>query len=166
MKVFMLLSEAQETANRLIDFLKPYCKKIYVAGSVRREKENVKDIEICLIPSDKKKLFNALGTHLYKLNKEFKPSKWGQKYLQFKYEGKQIDLFIGDENNWGLLYLIRTGSAEFSTKMLAQWKRVTQGGYSENGYLHTADGKLVKTPEEETVFALCKMNFVEPRMRN
>jgi DNA polymerase/3'-5' exonuclease PolX len=162
----MLLSEAQETANRLIDFLKPFCTKIHVAGSVRREKENVKDIEICLIPSDKKKLFNALGTHLYMLNKEFKPSKWGQKYLQFKYEGKQIDLFIGEENNWGLFYLIRTGSAAFSTNILAQWKRVTHGGYSENGYLHTAEGTLVNTPDEETVFKLCKMDFVVPRNRS
>ncbi|RPI19622.1 MAG: hypothetical protein EHM58_01060 [Ignavibacteriae bacterium] len=161
----MLLTEAKDTANRLIDFLKPLCTKVEIAGSVRREKENVKDIEICLLTDNKKKLFNSLGTHLLKVNKEFKPTKWGQKYLQFKYEGKQIDLFIGEPDNWGLLFLVRTGSAQFSTKMLAAWKRVSRGGYSENNYLHKPDGTVILTPDEETVFKLCGMKFVEPKLR-
>jgi DNA polymerase/3'-5' exonuclease PolX len=161
----MLLEEAKYTANRLIEFLSPLCTKVEIAGSVRREKENVKDIEICLITDNKKKLFNSLGTHLLKVNKEFKPSKWGQKYLQFKYEGKQIDLFIGEPDNWGLLFLVRTGSAQFSTKILAQWKRVSKGGYSQDGYLHTAGGVKVLTPDEETVFRLCELMFVEPKLR-
>jgi DNA polymerase/3'-5' exonuclease PolX len=162
----MLLSEAQETASRLIDFLKPFCTKVEVAGSVRREKENVKDIEICLLTDNKKKLFNSLGTHLLKVNKEFKPSKWGQKYLQFKYEGKQIDLFIGEPDNWGLLYLVRTGSAAFSTKMLAAWKRASGGGDSKDGYLHTSEGRKILTSDEETVFRLCQMKFVGPKYRS
>lgn len=162
----MLLSEAKETANHLIEFLKPLCTKVEVAGSVRREKEFVKDIEICLLTDNKKKLFNSLGTHLLKVNKEFKPAKWGQKYLQFKYEGKQIDLFIGEPDNWGLLFLVRTGSAAFSTKMLAAWKRVSGGGYSMNNYLHTAAGEKILTRDEETIFKLCNMDFVEAQYRS
>jgi hypothetical protein len=61
---------------------------------------------------------------------------------------------------------MRTGSAGFSAHMLATWKRVTRGGYSENGYLHRADGIPVVTKEETDVFSLCRMKFVEPEQRS
>ena len=92
--------------------------------------------------------------------------KAGERYIQFKYKNEQIDLFLALEDNWGLIYLIRTGSAEFSSKMLARWKKVSGGGYSENGYLHTADGKVVMTKEEIDVFKLCQLENVAPELRS
>jgi DNA polymerase/3'-5' exonuclease PolX len=158
--------EAKSIADELISVMKSFCDKIEIAGSVRRKKENVKDIEISLVSLDKNKLFNKLGLFLLKDNKKFKYIKNGDKYKQFEYKNIKIDMFIGNENNWGLLFLIRTGSAEFSTKILSRWKRVSNGGYSKDGYLYNGKHEIHFTPEETDVFKLCKMEWVEPELRN
>jgi DNA polymerase/3'-5' exonuclease PolX len=165
----MVLSRAEEIAGELIEFIKPYCIRAEVAGSTRRKKETVHDIEIIAIPSNINTLKNKLGFHLLKLSGSVngKPFvKAGDKYIQFRYKGEQIDLFLAEEDNWGLIYLMRTGSAGFSSHILATWKRVSRGGYSESGYLHTADGLPVVTKEETDVFNLCRINFVEPELRS
>ena len=158
--------EAKIIADELIAVIEPYCIRIEIAGSVRRKKENVKDIEICLVPKNKNKLFNVLGLFLLKNKKDFKYFKNGDRYKQFGFKGINIDMFIGNEDNWGLLFAVRTGPAEFSTKILSTWKKVTGGGYSKDGYLHDKEDKIFHTPEETDVFNLCKMEWVEPEFRN
>ncbi|GAI23919.1 unnamed protein product [marine sediment metagenome] len=44
----MELERAQKIASEVITRLAPYCKKIEVAGSVRRRKPRVKDIDFVL----------------------------------------------------------------------------------------------------------------------
>ncbi|MBA7693801.1 hypothetical protein ES703_102390 [subsurface metagenome] len=50
----MELERAQRTAEAVVKRLSPYCKKdkIAVAGSVRRKKPQVRDIDLVLIPND------------------------------------------------------------------------------------------------------------------
>ncbi len=45
----MKLQDAKIIANKYIELLKPYTNRISVAGSIRREKPEVKDIEIVCI---------------------------------------------------------------------------------------------------------------------
>ena len=73
----MEYSLAKSLADELIVVLKPYCIKIEIAGSVRRKKEQVKDIEICIVPENPNKAFNELGKFLLKHNKDFKYNKNG-----------------------------------------------------------------------------------------
>jgi DNA polymerase/3'-5' exonuclease PolX len=82
------------------------------------------------------------------------------------YKGCQIDMFIAKPDNWGIIFLVRTGSAAFSTHVLSAWKKVTGGGYSKDGYLYNKENEIVYTYEEEDVFKLCKMDFVEPENRS
>jgi DNA polymerase/3'-5' exonuclease PolX len=162
------LEKAEKLADELIEFLLPYCKRAEVAGSTRRKKDIVHDIEIVAVANNVNILKNKLGLLLLKLEGISKSNpfiKAGDKYIQFRYKAEQIDLFLADEDNWGLIYLMRTGSAAFSAHVLATWKKVTGGGYSENGYLHAADGKRILTREETDVFSLCKMKYVEPELR-
>lgn len=42
--------DAQRIAAALLADLKPYCERIEIAGSLRREKPEVKDIELCAVP--------------------------------------------------------------------------------------------------------------------
>src|SRR5437763_572204 len=69
--------------------------------------------------------------------------------------GLQLDLFLAQPDNWGLTLLVRTGSAAFSTALLARWKRRQGIGRAQpgsvDGRLVTRDGRVVPTPEEETV---------------
>ena len=84
--------------------------------------------------------------------------------------GLQLDLFLAQPDNWGLTLLVRTGSAAFSTAMLARWKRRQGLGRDQpgsvDGRLVTGDGRAVPTPEEETVFPLLGMQPVPPERRS
>lgn len=156
----MELKKAKSIAAELIKTLSPYCNRIEIAGSIRRNKPEVKDIELVVIPSKYhlEKYFID-NKKLYSFNKN------GGKYKQFVYQGINIDLFISNVGNFGLIYLIRTGSAEFSQRMLARWKQVSKGGYSKDGYLHTAEGEALFTFAEEEVFQKCEMEIVHPEDR-
>jgi hypothetical protein len=72
--------------------------------------------------------------------------------------GLQLDLFLAQPDNWGLTLLVHTGSAAFSTALLARWKRRHGIGRDQpgsiDGRLVARDGRVVPTPEEETVFVL------------
>jgi DNA polymerase/3'-5' exonuclease PolX len=46
----MQLKEAQQIAQKYVELLRPYCKRIEIAGSIRRQRPEVKDIEIVCIP--------------------------------------------------------------------------------------------------------------------
>lgn len=162
----MLLNDGIKIANELQELIQPYCERVEVAGSVRRRKEFVNDIELVLIPKNHNKLFNMLGLHMLKLNPAFRYIKNGDKYKQFVFKGWKIDLFITTPEQWGLIFLIRTGPADYGKSMLSRWKYLTKGGYSKEGFLYTAAGEKVPTPEETDVFALCKSKYIEPELRD
>ena len=59
----MELAKAKNLADEVIMSLGDSCIRAHIAGSIRREKENVKDIEIVAIVKDYDDLFNALRKH-------------------------------------------------------------------------------------------------------
>jgi DNA polymerase/3'-5' exonuclease PolX len=82
----------------------------------------------------------------------------------------QLDLFLALPDNWGLRLLVRTGSAAFSTALLARWKRRQGIGRAQpgsvDGRLVTRDGRGVPIAEEVTVFQLLGMQPVPPQQRS
>jgi len=50
--VNIALERAEKIAAEVIKRLSPYCAQIQVAGSVRRKKPWVKDVDLVLVPSD------------------------------------------------------------------------------------------------------------------
>ena len=55
------LSEAESIANRVREYISPVMDRVEVAGSIRRRKAIVGDIEICGIPGDREKLIKLIG---------------------------------------------------------------------------------------------------------
>ena len=102
----MELEKARGIAEEVIKRLSPYCKKIQTAGSIRRRKAIVKDIDIILIPSDP---WN-LESEVLALAHPFYPKLSGEKLKRFNYNGVQVDLYFASEETWATLLLIRTGS--------------------------------------------------------
>ena len=145
--------------------LKPHCERIEIAGSVRRKKAEVGDIELVIIPKPYSTgLFESgIATVLNKLEKvkgEL-PCKYTQRILP---SGIKLDLFFAEEANWGLVYALRTGSADYSHKVLASgWVR--EGFKSEGGYLFR-DGERYEIREEEDLFKLIGVRYVPPEDRN
>lgn len=77
--------------------------------------------------------------------------------------GAKLDLFLTTPEGWGIILLIRTGSAEFSQAVVTHAKRI--GRPVENGRL-TIGGVPVQTREESDVFETLGLRYVEPRNRN
>ena len=44
----MELQEAQKFANQIVEHISPFCERIAVAGSIRRRKPIVRDVDIVL----------------------------------------------------------------------------------------------------------------------
>jgi len=82
----------------------------------------------------------------------------------YRHNARKLNLFFAEEGNWGSIFAIRTGSADYSHKVLANgWVR--QGFKSEGGYLFR-DGEKYEVREEEDLFRLIGVSYVEPEKRN
>ena len=161
----MQLDKALEIAIKTKELLAPYCERIEIAGSIRRKKAEVKDIELVAIPKpyDVGLFENGIATvvNQWKKIKGELPCKYTQRLLP---DGITLDLFFADKENWGLIYALRTGSAEFSHKVLATgWVKL--GYKSEEGHL-CIDGVQIDTREEKDVFELIGLPYLEPELRN
>src|SRR6201986_1940863 len=138
----MKYEEALKIAEGVREQLRPHCYRCEIAGSIRRKKEEVKDIEIVAIPKpyDIGLLEHGITTVVkqWKKIKGELPCKYTQRELP---EGIKLDLFFAEEINWGYIYAIRTGSAEYSHRMLARsW--VKRGYKGVDGYL-SKDGVMI-----------------------
>lgn len=156
---------AKQIADNIVLQLKPHCERIEIAGSIRRKKAEVKDIEVVAIPKPFEVGLFASGiaivvSHWEKVKGEL-PCKYTQRVLP---EGIKLDLFFAEPANWGLILAIRTGSAEYSHKVLAAgW--VKEGYQSRDGYLWHGRDKY-NCREEIDLFNRIRLKYIEPELRN
>jgi DNA polymerase/3'-5' exonuclease PolX len=165
-----------KTARLLVTRLAPACERIEIAGSLRRKKALVSDIELVAIP---KPVVNLLGeptgdrTELDALLDTLPVhfTKRGRKYQQFWFDGTQlpfyVDLFLPLPECWAVVYMIRTGSADFSRRMVTAQ---SQGGYMPDGYRVQdgrvwVDGRALDIADERALFGLWGMDYIEPEDR-
>ena len=173
MKTKISLGTAREVAGQLVEQLTDACKRIEVAGSIRRCRLEIGDIEIVAIPTVE--MYDLTDSWLSSgVIRHTDPKRWGSRLRSFRLAVKgladdvQVDLFLQpDPATWGVNMMIRTGSAEFSRKMVT--KR-SQGGFMPDGYQVRdarvwAGAKLLETPEEQSVFDLWGMDYVMPPQR-
>lgn len=164
-------------ADELVAILAPGCHRIEVAGSVRRNKETCGDIELVAIPrvtEVSRDLFGVVDrsrNELWSLldamstRKEIIYQKCGDRYRKFEYREVSVDLFTAKEETWGWIFLMRTGSSDFSYRMAMSLNR--HGYTSHDGAICIQHSDhVVRTPDEESVFALTDRPFVEPSLRN
>lgn len=194
----MLLKECKSIAVDICYKLQPYCEgeMIKIAGSVRRGKQEPKDIEIVCVSKvqDVNDLFGVkIGQvkseqfvkTVSELGEVIKGSHIG-KMMQIKLpEEIMLDLFMPDRYDFYRQYAIRTGSADYSFKVIANgWKKIGWCG-SDKGLrkisdcieMKAADGKskwkcLNKNAEippswesEKDFFEWIKVKWIEPNLR-
>lgn len=160
------LSEAQ----KVVELLRPHCERIEIAGSIRRKKMFVKDIEIVAIP--KPYQIGLFQDGIAEIVNQWTKVKGELEYGVCKYtqrilpSGIKLDLFFAQHSNWGLIYAIRTGSAEYSHQVLAKaWSN--RGYYSKEGHLYQhSSEKRYDVPEEIDLFNRIGVAYVEPQKRN
>ena len=178
MKTKMPLHEAAVLAREIMGLLAPFCERIEIAGSIRRRKAEVGDIELVAISQTmvSTDLFgNERGTVTvldHQVSRLVRKKGWrfiqnGQKYKQIDLGSCCLDLFITDRDQWGVIFLLRTGSAEFSHWFVT---RRSEGGGLPS-HMRIQDGRLwiggqvADTPEESDVFEKTGICWVSPNER-
>ncbi len=143
-------------SNKIVDYLKPFCSKIEVAGSIRRKEKNPVDIDIVLIPKDKIKLENFMG-------KKGKFIQGGEKKSRWRIEGVNVELYYTTSDSWGatlLAYSSKFG-AGIGLRVIARKK-----GFKLNQYgLFNRQGNKVAGKTEHDIYHALGRSWKEPENR-
>lgn len=197
MKGRIPLAEAQRVARKWLDVFKDDCLRIEVAGSIRRKREEVGDIEIVAIPKPSEPKHLALlpgapaadenNSPLFERIHDLSTSRNGPppiavtkglpglqngkaRYIQLfdKKEDLYVDLFLAKPETWGVIFTIRTGSADFSHGLMIRANQL--GMTSHKGRLCFRQTRTLAvplpTPEERDVFKALRIRWVEPPLRH
>jgi DNA polymerase/3'-5' exonuclease PolX len=156
----MKYENALAIAESVRSELSPFCARCEIAGSIRRKKPECGDVEIVCIP--KSPMGYAAAINKYQKIKGDAIGKYTQRLHS---PGIKLDIFTATPRNWGLIFAIRTGSADFSHRVLASgW--VKAGYNSKDGMLtRTRSGEIVNVPEETDLFRMIFVPFVKPENR-
>lgn len=162
----MLLWYAIEEGDRIIASLKdlPEIKKIELAGSLRRRKETIGDLDILAVVGhrDRKKVADY-----------FTRAKFAAKVLAkgatrasiiMKENGKQADLRMVGELEWGAALQYFTGSKDHNIR-LRTIARDLGFKISEYGIFNIHGNKRIAGKSEEEVYHKLGMQFIPPELR-
>ena len=155
----MELKRAQAMATAIITRLSPYCRRIEVAGSIRRKKDLVNDIDLVLIPSDLWKLYAEL-----KSMGEMKAD--GDKLKRLVVNGTQVDVYFATEETWATLYLVKTGSKESNIRLATRAKKMGLQLKANGEGLIDQDGRRLAGNTEQSIFEALGIPYLPPERRS
>lgn len=173
-EVRMERAQALRIAEGLMSQLRPHCQRIEIAGSVRRAKRLVGDIELVVTPRMVPQgMFGDLHSALAGFNYASlgKYLKGGEKYVQLELpEGINLDLFIvTPPAEWGVIFTLRTGPDSFSQRCVTPR---CKGGYlpsylkvEKGAVRHAESGDIIPTPEEGDFFKVLGLQWTAPGLR-
>ena len=182
---------AYHVADDLRERLAHACLRLEVAGSLRRNREAVGDLELVAIPRVVEEAgddvwgtphrVSLLGRKVTELIEEgvldLDPTdrKAGERYMKLVYvaSGLQIDLFVVPAETFGLIWLIRTGPASYSQWLVTHARRA--GYHVARGALHAGGSghpdpnacacPVIPTPAERDVYRALGLEYEEPERR-
>ncbi len=176
----MELEEARFLTDSIVAILQPLCDRIMVAGSIRRQKPEVNDIDVVALPMavdlsgglcgvvkvDPSTVWkNLIPKALVKSGLKLEVS--GKELHRFSFpSGLQVDVYRARPETWGVILLIRTGSKEYNVKLctLARSKGLKlsacEGVVAQEGF-----GQIIASKTEEDIFTALGLAFVDPKNR-
>ena len=144
-------------AKRIVSSLKLYCRKIQIAGSIRRGEKNPGDIDIILIPKNKKKIGEILG-------KKGRKILGGEQKVFFKIEEIEVELYYTIPEEWGaalLAYSSRRGSG-IGLRIIA---RLNGFKLNQHGLFNRKTGKRIAGKTEEEIYKALGRKWKKPEER-
>lgn len=162
------------------------------AGSIRRGKPVVGDIEHVIIPRvgkvetsiglfsvrmteniffrhlDTLMVAKTLTKHLYTIyhadGTESITPKWGDRLRGVEFRGFNHEINIADEMNWGSILTIKTGPAEFSHRLVVLLR--DNGWRNHLCYVRPIDADtIIPVATEDEFFKYAGLNWTPPEMR-
>lgn len=150
-----MIGKVTNLAVEVKEKLKPFCKRIEVAGSIRRHEENPQDIDIVLIPKDRDKLEEEMKT----LGKFLQG---GEKESTWKVKGVKVELYYTNEEEWGAELLAYSGKkgSNVGLRLVAKRKgfKLTQHGLFKGN-------KKVAGKTEKEIYAALERPYKKPEDR-
>ena len=180
------LSVAEAVGEDLVRLLTPYCARIEIAGSIRRQRPQVKDIELLCVSkvTSSPDMFGEVATNHYALDLKLdelvadgsvlkkRPNKAGRysygkqnKLLVHVETGISVDVFSTDAENWGMALLVRTGSREFNIRVMQRFIELGMRGHAYGG-VTDQEGSDLDCLDEEAVLRLLGWPWIPPWERN
>ena len=179
------LADAKRVADKLLEALEPFCERIAIAGSIRRMKPEVGDIELLCVSkysAERNDLFGTpvanlplLDTHLqelidrgifdYRLNSRGART-FGllNKYLVHVESGIAVDIFSTTVKNWGMTLLVRTGPRDYNIRVFALLRSKGLEGHAYGG-ITGRYGVEMRCPTEEDVYRVLGWPWEPPDRR-
>lgn len=148
-----------------------YCQRWEVAGSVRRGRPQVHDLDIVCMPIDMKawmelgmtaKGLHVSGRYVAGPRNLSLVGRWQVPGGSHKVEC-QVDINSAHELNWGMMLLSKTGSVEHNIWLASRAKKAGMTFSPYQGIMR--DGHVIAGATEEEVFKALGLALVPPEQR-
>lgn len=142
-------------SRKIVRELKLFCKKIEIAGSIRRKKKDPRDIDIVLIPKDRNKLEKFMR------GKGYIYLQGGEHESTWIVGGIKIELYYTIEEEWGatlLAYSSKKG-ASIGLRIIARLKGFK---LNQHGLFNRKTGKRIAGKTEKEIYSALGRPYKEP----
>lgn len=157
------LGKVLPIAKDIVGYLETHAPvdQIKIAGSIRRWKDTVKDIDILATSRDPKAVMNAF-VHLPSVQDILMHGP--TKSSVIIHEGLQVDLRVVEENSFGAALAYFTGSKAHNIRLR---EMAVKAGLkiNEYGIFREKDDKKLGGKREEDVYRLLGLPFIAPELR-
>jgi DNA polymerase (family 10) len=168
-----LIDDADTTARKLIEHAKSFkgVEKITPAGSLRRGRETVGDLDILItgVACERDSERAALADHVLKFPGILETIAKGENKVSFRLRsGMQVDVRLLPRDSFGAAMQYFTGS---KTHNVSLRQRALRFGYTLNEYglarleEDGKPGKIVASKTEEDIYNKLKLSYIPPEMR-
>jgi DNA polymerase (family X) len=168
-----LIPTAEHEAEKLIAYIQRYGKpgkpirSITPAGSLRRWKETIGDLDLLLTyaPETKPAELEAIKDHILGYGELEQVLARGENKVSFRVaKGMQVDVRLLQPENYGAALIYFTGSKEHNVSLRG---RAIKMGYTLNEYALATlkHERRVAGATEEEVYAKLKLDFIPPELR-
>lgn len=171
------LATAEKIALKIQGVLEPFCVKIAIAGSIRRRRPQVNDIDLVLIPKPglDKDLRDRCKQNALRVQTDAPQTLVVfLNYPPCGFEGLQLDVWIARPaefdlletrpSNFGALLITRTGSKEHNIKLVEHAKKLGLRWHPYQGVLDS-NGRCLASNTEEEIFHSLQLPYIPPERR-
>lgn len=162
----LLLKDAMQIAREILEEINKIkdVKKAELAGSLRRKKETIGDIDIVIVSEfkDRKKIVNKFVV-LPQVQKILAKGTTKASVI-LKKNNVQVDIRIVNDEEWGAAMLYFTGSREHTIQLRTIAK---EKGYkiNEYGLFDAKNNKRLAGDTEESIYKLLGLGYIPPEKR-
>ena len=181
------IAQVLPVADKVLSQLEPYCEKLCIAGSVRRKKAFVGDIEILAIPKFETlvpygelfgnienllelKVQEFIEAGIFKLRVKSNGTTTNGHAVKLLVDTKSnipVDIFITTKENWYSALVCRTGGKLNNEEIAGRAKKT---GYrwkmSGCGFEHAITKQMTRMDSEEAIFNFVGLPYLPPEERS